>query len=248
MVCSPPGSSVHGILQARRLEWVGVLSSRWSSRPRDQSKQILYPASHKESGFAKACPTVPENCLRTTRGHPLSSLLWLFSQRRVFVGVPCLWLLGAFSQWEAQVEALSLGEVRAYFCRSLPLEASPDPPSASFAIVLAPQAVSTMASGPGSWSLKTPPFPIAFNFKACDCFEGFRFWILSPSLLWLLDSWVKFLLFRNPQMGLPWWSSGWDSLLPIQRALIQSLVRKLRSHMPWHSLRATCHGTHKQNA
>ena len=32
---SPPGSSVHGILQARVLEWVAVLSSRASSQPRD---------------------------------------------------------------------------------------------------------------------------------------------------------------------------------------------------------------------
>ena len=33
MVCSPPGSSVHGILQARRLEWVAVLSSRGLPNP-----------------------------------------------------------------------------------------------------------------------------------------------------------------------------------------------------------------------
>ena len=32
--CSPPGSSVHGILQARMLEWVTMPSSRGSSRPR----------------------------------------------------------------------------------------------------------------------------------------------------------------------------------------------------------------------
>ena len=31
MDCSPPGSSVHGILQARILEWVAMLSSRGSS-------------------------------------------------------------------------------------------------------------------------------------------------------------------------------------------------------------------------
>ena len=34
---SPPGSSVHGILQARVLEWVAVSSSKGSSRPRDQT-------------------------------------------------------------------------------------------------------------------------------------------------------------------------------------------------------------------
>ena len=37
MDCSPPGSSVHGILQARILRWVAICSSRGSSRPRDQA-------------------------------------------------------------------------------------------------------------------------------------------------------------------------------------------------------------------
>ena len=36
MDCSPPGSSVHGILQARTVEWVAMPSSRGSSWPRDQ--------------------------------------------------------------------------------------------------------------------------------------------------------------------------------------------------------------------
>ena len=35
MDCSPPGSSVHGILQAKILEWVAMPFSRGSSRPRD---------------------------------------------------------------------------------------------------------------------------------------------------------------------------------------------------------------------
>ena len=33
--CSPPGSSVHGILQAKMLEWVAMPSSRGSSQPRN---------------------------------------------------------------------------------------------------------------------------------------------------------------------------------------------------------------------
>ena len=37
MDCSPPGSSLHGILQARILEWVAISFSRGSSRPRDQT-------------------------------------------------------------------------------------------------------------------------------------------------------------------------------------------------------------------
>ena len=34
MDCSPPGSSAHGIFQARALEWVAICFSRRSSRPR----------------------------------------------------------------------------------------------------------------------------------------------------------------------------------------------------------------------
>ena len=48
MDCSPPGSSVPGILQARILKWVTIPSSRGSSRVRDQTcvshlgRQVLY--------------------------------------------------------------------------------------------------------------------------------------------------------------------------------------------------------------
>ena len=37
MDCSLPGSSVHGIFQARVLEWVAISFSRGSSQPRDQT-------------------------------------------------------------------------------------------------------------------------------------------------------------------------------------------------------------------
>ena len=37
MDCSLPGSSVHGILQARKLEWVTTTSSRGSFQPRDRT-------------------------------------------------------------------------------------------------------------------------------------------------------------------------------------------------------------------
>ena len=38
MDCNPPSSSVHGILQARILEWVAFPFSRGSSQPRDQTE------------------------------------------------------------------------------------------------------------------------------------------------------------------------------------------------------------------
>ena len=42
--CSPPGSSVHGTLQARMLEWVAISSSRGSSPPRGPTLFSLSPA------------------------------------------------------------------------------------------------------------------------------------------------------------------------------------------------------------
>ena len=38
MDCSLPGSTVHGILQARTLEWVAISFSRGSSPPRNQTQ------------------------------------------------------------------------------------------------------------------------------------------------------------------------------------------------------------------
>ena len=52
--CSPPGSSVHGILQARILEWVAIPFSRGPYQPRDQThvsyigRRILYHLSHHQ--------------------------------------------------------------------------------------------------------------------------------------------------------------------------------------------------------
>ena len=42
MDCSPPGSSVHGIFQARILEWVPSSYFRGSSCPRDWTHSILH--------------------------------------------------------------------------------------------------------------------------------------------------------------------------------------------------------------
>jgi len=53
--CSPPGSSVHEISQAKILEWVAISFSRGSSRPGDQacifciSRRVLYRLSYQGS-------------------------------------------------------------------------------------------------------------------------------------------------------------------------------------------------------
>ena len=44
MDCSLPGPPVHGILQARVLEWVAISFSRGSSRSRDQTQVSMSPS------------------------------------------------------------------------------------------------------------------------------------------------------------------------------------------------------------
>ena len=70
MVCSPPGSSVHRIFQARILEWVAMPSSRESSQLRDGThisyvscvgRQVLYHWSHLGSPFRCIILVIPHN-------------------------------------------------------------------------------------------------------------------------------------------------------------------------------------------
>ena len=51
---------------------------------------------------------------------------------------------------------------------------------------------------------------------------------------WQLHDWEENRRqMRNKNWGLPWWSSGYDSVLPTQEAQVQSWVTELRSHMLW---------------
>ena len=50
MDCSPPGSSVHGILQARVLEWVAISFSRGYSQPRGWT-QVSHIAGRRVNLF-----------------------------------------------------------------------------------------------------------------------------------------------------------------------------------------------------
>ena len=79
--CSPPGSSVHGIFQARVLEWVAISFSRGSSRPRDWTRvscivdRCFCPLSHWGS------PEPVQNHLGLgsyKTNSSMSSSLWIF--------------------------------------------------------------------------------------------------------------------------------------------------------------------------
>ena len=77
--CSPPGSSVCEILQARILEWVSIPFSRGSSQSRDRTctlphcRQILYRLSHQGSPESKK-PLCQIVRAATTKYHKLSGL------------------------------------------------------------------------------------------------------------------------------------------------------------------------------
>ena len=59
MNCSLPGSSVHGILQARLLEWVAVPFSRRSSQPRNKTGVSCIAGEF----FTIEPPREPQGCL-----------------------------------------------------------------------------------------------------------------------------------------------------------------------------------------
>ena len=67
MDCSPPGSSVHGISQARILEWFAISFSRGSSWPRDWthvsciSRRILYHWATREA-LVRLKPYLTSSC------------------------------------------------------------------------------------------------------------------------------------------------------------------------------------------
>ena len=65
--CSPPGSSVHGILQARILEWVAISFARGSSQPRDQT-QVSCIAGRRFILWATKEPSYNDAVMETTSG------------------------------------------------------------------------------------------------------------------------------------------------------------------------------------
>ena len=78
MDCSSPGCSVHGISQARILEWVALHSLRGSSQPRDQTRasfigrQVLYHLSHLRNPSVASQDAAVATGLEKVNPHPNS--------------------------------------------------------------------------------------------------------------------------------------------------------------------------------
>ena len=82
MDCNPPGSSVHGILQARILAWVPMPSSRGSSWPRDQTC-IYYTYLHWQVGSLPLAPPGKPQIRYTCWAFPFLSIS-LYTKLSIF--------------------------------------------------------------------------------------------------------------------------------------------------------------------
>ena len=87
MDCSPPGSSIHEILQARIPEWVAISSSRGSSWPSDWTWVYCVSCTGR---WILCCCTVAQSCLTlrdpmdcSTPGFPVPQHLPEFAQVHV---------------------------------------------------------------------------------------------------------------------------------------------------------------------
>ena len=72
MDCSPPGSSVHGILQARIQEWVAFPFSRGSSQPRSPALWAdFFPAEPQRKPLGPEAEPKPDVQLSARRPRPV---------------------------------------------------------------------------------------------------------------------------------------------------------------------------------
>ena len=81
MNCSLPGSSVHGIFQARILEWLAI--STPGDLPVPGIYKLIYPGSDQIRSVAQSCPTLCDPMNRSTLGLPVHHQLLEFTEIHV---------------------------------------------------------------------------------------------------------------------------------------------------------------------
>ena len=122
MDCSPPGSSIHGLLQTGTLEWVAISSSRGSSQRKDRTQvlsasgigqQTLYRCStwealsHLFAAAAKSLQSCPTLCDPIDSSPPSYTLPGILQARTLE------WVAISFSNaWKWRVKVKSLSRVR----------------------------------------------------------------------------------------------------------------------------------------
>ena len=105
MGCSPPGSSVRGILQARILEWVAIPFSRGSSWPRSLTHvSCVSCIGRRMLCYAKSlqsCPTLCDPIDGSPLGSPVPGILQARTLERVAISFSNAW------KWKVKVKSLS---------------------------------------------------------------------------------------------------------------------------------------------
>ena len=88
MHCIPPGSSVHGVSQARQQVWVAISCSRGSSQSKDQIEPVSLVSPALAGGFLITEPTVkPQDAYSSVlTGDPSEQITCFFSA----LGLPSL--------------------------------------------------------------------------------------------------------------------------------------------------------------
>ena len=126
MDCSPPGFSVHGILQARTLEWVAISFSKESSWPRDWTQvsclagrffttwaaretHIWYTAK-----LLQSCPTLCHAIDISPSGSTVPGILQARTLEWVAIAFSNAW------KWKVKVKLLSHVQLRDPMDCSLP--------------------------------------------------------------------------------------------------------------------------------
>ena len=118
MDCSPPGSPVHGISQARTLEWAAISFSRGSCWPRDQTrvsctvgrfftseppgkpiKKVAAAAAAAKS--LQSCPTLCDPIDGSPPGSPIPGILKARTLEWVAIAFSSAW------KWKVKVKSLS---------------------------------------------------------------------------------------------------------------------------------------------
>ena len=114
---SPPGSPVHGISQARTLEWTAISFSRGSSWPRDQTevscivgrfftseppgKPIKKAAAAAAAKSLQSCPTLCDPIDGSPPGSPTPGILKARTLEWVAIAFSNAW------KWKVKVKSLS---------------------------------------------------------------------------------------------------------------------------------------------
>ena len=96
-LCDPMGYTVHGILQARILEWVAFPFSRGSSQPRDRT-QVSCTTGRFFTSWATRETLVQGNCLlkNNSKGLIFSKLMRI----KILFHNFCFFLISTFFKWK----------------------------------------------------------------------------------------------------------------------------------------------------